>query len=320
MTRIYALCGGFLLDLLFGDPHYGFHPVILIGKLIAALSKLFRALFQKGTRGERAAGACVWLFTAAISAGVPALLLWGASLISPYAHIALESLFIWQAIALKDLKKESMRVYKKLKENDLDGARRAVSMIVGRDTKELSGCGVTRAAVETVAENLSDGVVAPMLYGVLFGAPGAFLYKAVNTMDSMLGYIDPPYKDIGLVPARADDLFNLVPSRLTALLMLLSSLFIPGMSFKGGVKIFLRDRYKHKSPNSAQTESVCAGLLGIRLGGDAYYHGVLHKKDYIGDPLRPVEIRDIKRACALAYVTAFFALAAFCGVFYQVLK
>jgi|GEM_PF-36061 len=195
----------------------------------------------------------------------------------------------------------------------VESARRAVSMIVGRDTAALDDAGVTRAAVETVAENTSDGVVAPLLYLAIGGAPRGFFYKAVNTMDSMLGYVEPPYKDIGLVPAKADDIANYLPARISALLMLAAGGLLR-MDVKNGWKIFRRDRYKHASPNSAQTESVCAGLLDVRLAGDAWYHGVLHKKEYIGDALRQIEHEDIPRACRLMYGTTLLALLLGCAV------
>ena len=185
-------------------------------------------------------------------------------------------------------------------------------MIVGRDTQRLDEAGVARAAVETVAENTSDGVVAPLVFLAIGGAPLGFLYKAVNTMDSMLGYTDPPYRDIGFFPAKLDDVFNFLPARLSALLMLAAGALL-GMDVKNGWRIFRRDRYCHASPNSAQTESACAGLLGLRLAGDAWYHGVLHKKPYIGDPVREVEHRDIPRACRLLYATAALALVLCAG-------
>ena len=180
-------------------------------------------------------------------------------------------------------------------------------MIVGRDTEALDEAGVARAAVETVAENTSDGVVAPLFYLALGGAPLGFVYKAVNTMDSMLGYVEPPYKNIGSIPARMDDVFNFIPARLSALLMLASGFFL-GLDTKSGWKIFRRDRYNHASPNSAQTEAVCAGLLGLRLAGDASYHGVLHKKKYIGDACREITPEDIPASCRLMYGTTVLML------------
>ena len=222
-------------------------------------------------------------------------------------------LWCGQALAAKGLAQESRNVYKELAKGDLPAARRAVARIVGRDTQNLTAAGVTRAAVETVAENTSDGIIAPMLYLAIGGAPLGFFYKAVNTMDSMLGYVEPPYKDIGLVPAKADDIANYLPARISALLMLAAGGLLR-MDVKNGWKIFRRDRYKHASPNSAQTESVCAGLLDVRLAGDAWYHGVLHKKEYIGDALRQIEHEDIPRACRLMYGTTLLALLLGCAV------
>ena len=204
-----------------------------------------------------------------------------------------------------------MKVYDALISGDIEKSRYAVSMIVGRDTAGLDDLGVTRAAVETVAENTSDGVVAPLLFLAIGGAPLGFFYKAVNTMDSMLGYVEMPYKNIGLVPARMDDVMNFFPARFSALLMLCAGWLLK-LDVKNGWRIFRRDRFHHASPNSAQTESVCAGLLGLRLAGDAWYHGVLHRKKYIGDALREIEYADIRRSCHLLYATGILALI-ICG-------
>ena len=233
--------------------------------------------------------------------------------INLYAGVIAEAVMTWQILATKCLRVESMRVYDALRTDGVDAGRRAVSMIVGRDTSVLDAAGVTRAAVETIAENTSDGVIAPMLYTAIGGPGLGFVYKAVNTMDSMLGYVEPPYKDIGLVPAKADDIANYLPARISALLMLAAGGLLR-MDVKNGWKIFRRDRYKHASPNSAQTESVCAGLLDVRLAGDAWYHGVLHKKEYIGDALRQIEHEDIPRACRLMYGTTLLALLLGCAV------
>ncbi len=186
-------------------------------------------------------------------------------------------------------------------------------MIVGRDTAQLNPSAIARATVETVAENTSDGIVAPMLFLAIGGAPLGFFYKAVNTMDSMLGYVEPPYKNIGLVPAKMDDVMNWLPARLSAFFMLAAGCML-GLNAKNGWKIFRRDRFKHASPNSAQTESVCAGLMGLQLAGDACYHGVLHKKQYIGDPLREIDNEDIPRSCHLLYGTAIISLIVCAGI------
>lgn len=304
---LFALLIGFGIDLLVGDPHSIPHPVVGIGKLISFLEKGLRRMFPKTDGGEIAAGAVLWILVAVTCTVIPIGILFLCHKISPWLRLTVESIMCWQILATKALKDESMKVYTALESGDLEKSRHAVSMIVGRDTARLDDAGVTRAAVETVAENTSDGVVAPMLFLALGGAPLGFFYKAVNTMDSMLGYVEPPYKNIGLVPAKMDDLANFIPSRLSALLMIAAG-FLLGFDAKNGWQIFRRDRFNHASPNSAQTESVCAGLLGVRLAGDAWYHGVLHKKKYIGDANREITHRDIILVCRLLYLTAFLTL------------
>ena len=284
-----SLLLGFLLDCLLGDPHSIPHPVVAIGKLISGLEKLLRGVFPKTRAGEMAAGGILWVLTVAVSFCVPLAILRLCGLVSPWLRLIVSSVMCWQVLAAKSLKTESMKVYEALKEGALDEKA------------------VARAAVETVAENCSDGVIAPMLFFALGGAPLAFAYKAVNTMDSMLGYVEMPYKNIGCIPARLDDVFNYIPARLSGLAMLLAG-GILRLNFKNGWKIFKRDRYNHASPNSAQTESVCAGLLGLRLAGDAWYHGVLHKKKYIGDALREITPEDIPMSCKLMYGTTVLML------------
>ena len=306
-----ALLIGFIIDFFVGDPHGFPHPIVLIGKLISALEKGLRRLFPATPRGERAAGAALWVLTAGLSAAVPALILYLCHLASPWLRLTAESVMCWQILAARSLEKESMKVYKALESGDIAASRYAVSMIVGRDTAALDDAAVTRAAVETVAENTSDGVVAPLLFLAVGGAPLGFFYKAVNTMDSMLGYTDPPFTHIGLVPAKADDVVNYLPARLSALLMLAAG-FLMGLDVKNGWRIYRRDRHNHASPNSAQTEAMCAGLLGLRLAGDAWYHGVLHRKPFIGDPVRAIRHDDIPRTCRLMYLTALLALL-LCG-------
>ena len=310
---LYALLIGFGMDLILGDPHGFPHPVAAIGKLISGLEKRLRRLFPATVRGENIAGGVLWVLVAGLSTVVPAFVLWGCRLVSPWLRLVVESAMCWQILATKSLRVESMKVYTALETGDLQASRYAVSMIVGRDVSRLDEAGVARAAVETVAENTSDGVVAPMVFLTLGGAPLGFFYKAVNTMDSMLGYVEPPYKNIGLAPARMDDVMNFLPARFSALLMLAAGGLL-GMDAQRGWRIFRRDRYCHASPNSAQTESVCAGLLGLRLAGDAWYHGVLHKKPAIGDPVREVEPEDIRRACRLLYGTAALSLAVCLGL------
>ena len=318
MWSLCALILGFCLDLLIGDPHGIPHPVALIGKLIDVTEKGMRKAFPKTVRGENFAGAAIWLIVVTVSTALPALLLWLAYSANRWLGLALETVMCAQILATKSLRQESMKVYDALQTGDLEKARHAVSMIVGRDTQRLDEAGVTRAAVETVAENTSDGIIAPMLFLAIGGAPLGFFYKAVNTMDSMLGYVEMPYKNVGLVPAKMDDFFNFLPARISALLMLAAGTVL-GMDGKNGWKIFRRDRYHHASPNSAQTESVCAGLLGLRLAGDAWYHGVLHKKKFIGDARREIEDTDIPRACRLMYGTAVLSLVFFAAVKFLIL-
>ena len=243
------------------------------------------------------------LVVVTVSTGVPAVILSVAYKYFWQLGLALESFWCYQILATKSLKVESDRVYQEIQTGDIARARKAVSMIVGRDTKSLTEEGIAKAAVETVAENTSDGVTAPLMFLMLGGAPLGFLYKAVNTMDSMLGYKNEKNLYFGRVAAKMDDVFNYLPSRVSAVLMIAAA-FLTGMDAKKAAQIYKRDRRKHASPNSAQTESVCAGALQVQLAGDAWYFGVLHKKETIGDPIRPVEAEDIKRAGRLMYVTA----------------
>lgn len=299
---------GFFLDLLAGDPHWLYHPVRLIGNLIVVLEKALRALFQKNEKGEKAAGVIFVILVTSITTVTVAGILWLAFQIHPLFRFFVEILLCYWLFAVRSLKDESMKVYDKLAENDLEGARKAVSMIVGRDTQNLTAEGVTKAAVETVAENTSDGIFAPMFYMIIGGPVLGWLYKAVNTMDSMVGYKNEQYLFFGRCAARVDDVLNFIPSRLCALFMIASSMFLK-MDYINAKKIFLRDRKNHASPNSAQTEAVMAGALDIRLAGDAWYFGRLYQKPTIGDDIRPIEYKDIQRANRLLYGTAFLSLA-----------
>lgn len=315
-----ACVAGFFLDFIFGDPEWLYHPVRLIGKGISFGERQLRKLCSSNKSGRElvAAGAVLWVCIAGISFLLPLGLLILAQKIHPVLRFVLETFWCYQIIAARCLCKESVKVYDRLKADDLPGARRAVSMIVGRDTENLSAEGVTKAAVETVAENTSDGVTAPLIYMLIGGAPLGFLYKAVNTMDSMLGYKNDKYLDFGRIPAKMDDVFNYIPSRVTALFMIVAAFFC-GMDGKNAWRIYRRDRRKHASPNAAQTEAVCAGALRVRLAGDAVYFGKLYKKEFIGDNLRPIEPEDIKRTGRLMYVTAVLMLIVFGAVKYIVI-
>ena len=312
LRHMICLCVGFGLDSLFGDPHFLWHPVQGIGKLVGWLEKGLFAVLRIGQEKEadrgkkRFAGGVLTLLTLLLSVGFGTLLLYAAGRISIWLEMILECIMCGQMLAAKSLRLESMKVYYALEKQDLEQARHAVSMIVGRDTERLGEEGVIRAAVETVAENTSDGVIAPWFYMMLFGPLGGLFYKTVNTMDSMIGYRNDRYFYFGTAAARLDDIVNFIPARLAAVMMM-SAAGLSGFDMKNAWRIFKRDRYRHKSPNSAQTESVCAGVLHIRLAGNAYYFGSLVEKPEIGDGDRAAEAEDIRRACRMLKVTAGLA-------------
>lgn len=308
-----ALAAGFMLDLIIGDPRWLYHPVCLIGNLIAFLEKILRKIFPKTNNGELMAGIAEVVLVCLLSGGIPYLILHFLYGISVWAGFALETFWCYQLLATKSLKTESMKVYDRLKNGTLDEARYAVSMIVGRDTQSLTEEGVTKAAVETVAENSSDGIIAPMFYMAIGGVWLMFLYKGINTMDSMLGYKNDKYLYFGRCAARLDDVANYIPARISGWLMALSTVFV-GMDTKNAVKIYRRDRRNHASPNSAQTEAAMAGALDVQLAGNAYYFGKLYEKPTIGDPIRPVKIEDIPKANKLLYATCIVGAILFFGL------
>lgn len=314
MMTLGAIVAGFILDLIFGDPHWLPHPICLIGNLIGFLEKNLRRLLAPGKTALLLGGALMVVIVISLSFAVPYALLMLAEQVSPWLRFALETVMFYQIFATKCLRDESMKVYTALHNNDLEDARVKLSWIVGRDTKELTAEEVTKGAVETVAENTADGIIAPMFYMFIGGAPLAFLYKGINTMDSMVGYKNDKFLYFGRCAAKLDDVANFIPARITGILMILASYFL-NMNAAGAWKIFWRDRYNHLSPNSAMTESVTAGALNIQLGGDHYYFGKLVHKDTIGDNIRPVVAEDIVAVNNLLYMTAVISLLLFSLVY-----
>lgn len=312
--KAFSILAGFLLDCLLGDPHCFPHPVRLMGSFISFLEKRLNNS-SDSAKVQRLKGFCLVFLLTVTAFLLPYTILFICRRFNPILFLVVESVMCYQCLAARSLFSESMKVYHQLKKGNVEGARFAVSMIVGRDTDILDEGGIAKAAVETVAENTSDGVIAPLFFMALFGASGGMLYKAINTMDSMIAYKNERYRNFGFFAAKLDDFANLIPARLCALLMIFSTFVLaifpakPGFHPINSIKIFLRDRYKHASPNSAQSESVCAGALNIQLAGDTVYDGITEKKDFIGDKKREIEYEDILRANVLMYATTVLSVS-----------
>ena len=300
-----AIVFGFIIDSIVGDPYSLPHPVMGIGKWISFFDRKLRR--GNSNPNDVMRGVITVILVSAISTTVPALVLLAAWQLHPAAYFLVDSIMCWQIVAARQLFREGRKVQRALEKGDTEEARRAVSMIVGRDTNVLDENGICRATVETVAENASDGVIAPLIWMLLFGAVGGFFYKSINTMDSMLGYKNEKYLYFGRAAAKTDDFVNYLPARISALLMIFVCPLC-GLNQKNAWNIFRRDRYKHASPNSAQTESACAGALDLQLAGDAVYGGFVHKKEYIGDPIKKIEPEDITRAGQLMYAASLLML------------
>ncbi|MEY8320693.1 adenosylcobinamide-phosphate synthase CbiB [Lachnospiraceae bacterium 46-61] len=300
----------FYMDILFGDPSNIPHPICGIGHIISKTESILRKYYCSTQLQKQKSGVLLVAIVIIISLSIPVLLLFLLRFLGQKAVLSTKVVICWYMLAMKSLKKESIAVYHALQKNDLQGARKAVSRIVGRDTQNLTEEGIIKATVETVAENTSDGVIAPLFYMTFFGTLGGVFYKAVNTMDSMVGYKNEKYIDFGKFAAKLDDIVNYIPSRISALLLCCCS-FLLGYDGKNSFKIWKRDKRKHASPNSAQTESACAGALGIQLAGDAWYFGKRYQKEFIGDKKRNVEIEDIKRANHLLYASSVLAVIVF---------
>ncbi len=314
MIRIISITLACMLDLIFGDPQFKYHPVCLIGKLISGTEKLLFLLFPAKKRARILSGAVLVLVVCGVSTFVPWVILHFLYRWKFFAGFAVETFFCYQLLAMKSLKTESMKVYYALKTQGVESARRAVALIVGRDTEVLDEKGIAKAAVETVAENASDGVIAPLFYMMLFGGAGGFFYKAVNTMDSMVGYKNERYEDFGRAAAKTDDVLNFLPARICGIFLAVSA-FLLGYDGKGAFRIFFRDRKNHASPNSAQGEAAVAGALQVQLGGDAWDFGKLYHKLTIGDNKRDIEPEDIVRANRILYGCGILGWALFAGAY-----
>lgn len=306
---VLAACG-FLLDAVFGDPVWLPHPVCGIGALIARLEMLLRRVFPKTPKGETAAGVLLWLLVTGISFGVTLAVLLALERVFPLLRLAVETVLCGLILARNSLAKAAAHVRGAL-EDSLGAGREAVGWYVGRDTSALSREGVLKAAVETVAENTTDGVVSPLLFLLLGGAPLGMWYKAVNTLDSMVGYYNEKYEYLGKFSAKMDDVANWIPARLSALLLIAAAAL---SSLDGGnaLRVWRRDRRKHKSPNAGQTESAVAGALGVQLGGNAVYFGKTVEKAALGDASRPVEAADLSRVVRLMNLASLLALGLGC--------
>ena len=297
---ILPLIAGYLLDLAFGDPRTIPHPVVGFGNMISWAERHFNC-----GRFRKWKGAVVAL-SFPLFAGMAG---WGITVgtlaVGDWCFCIVASVFVFYGLANHSLIREGREVVDILKKQGVEAGRRRLSWIVGRDTSELSPKGIYTAVLETMAENLSDGVVAPLFYYALGGFPAMMAYKMVNTLDSMIGYKDERYRQFGCMAARLDDVLNYIPARLTALFMALVA-YRPGL-----FRFIYRYCHQHASPNSAQTEAVCAGALQVQLAGDAYYFGKLYPKETIGDDVRPIEPKDILRAGNLMDGAALLTLLVF---------
>jgi adenosylcobinamide-phosphate synthase len=313
LERMLSIGAAFLMDVVFGDPPSLPHPVRLIGAYISSFEKHVRRL-AKSELGTKATGVFLLITTVALAYLLPWYVLRLAGSMSLYLYHIVNVLLMYTCIAARCLSDEGGRIYNALQEGDLEKSRKLLSMIVGRDTHSLNESGITRGAVETVAENTSDGVVAPLFYMFIGGAPLAMAYKAVNTLDSMVGYKNERYLNFGWASARFDDIANYIPARLTGILMVLAAMLLR-LDYKKSFQILIRDSRNHSSPNSGFPEAAAAGALGVQLGGTNYYFGKPLEKPTIGEPSRPLDRHDIKAVIRLMYAASILALILFSILF-----
>ena len=309
MIWAWAAALGFLLDWVLGDPQFLYHPVRLIGWLIGRLEAVLRKICKKTEKGLLLGGLFLVAAVCGITGGAVWALLALCQEVSAWLYLAVSAVLCYQLLAARSLQTESMKVYRELKKGDLPGARRAVSMIVGRDTERLSEAGVTKAAVETVAENTSDGVIAPLFYLALGGPVLGWVYKAVNTMDSMVGYKNEAYLYFGRAAAKLDDLANFLPARLSAGLMVLAAAVL-GMDWREGMRIFSGTALTTPAPTPPRQRPCAPASSMYSWQETPGILGPFIRKKTIGDDKRPVEAEDIPRACRLMYGAAWAAALA----------
>lgn len=314
--NLLSIYTGYALDLIIGDPYSFPHPVRYIGKLISIVEKQIRNI-TSSDKGLKIAGFFLWFIVVGATFGITTLVL-QLFKFNKLAYFIVNTILIYTTLATKCLKDESVKIYKVLKTGDLEKSRIQLSYIVGRDTTNLNEKEIVRATVETVAENTVDGIIAPLFYGFIGGAPLAMAYKAVNTLDSTVGYKNDKYYYLGFASAKIDDIANYIPARLGVILLPLGSLFA-GFNFKDALKIGIRDRKNHKSPNCAFSEGAVAGALGIQLGGTNVYFGKEVYKPTIGDKTREIEIEDIVRTNKIMYSSSIISIIIFTVAYYLVI-
>lgn len=314
--NLLSIYTGYALDLIIGDPYSFPHPVRFIGKLISFVEKQIRKI-ATSDKALKIAGFFLWFVVVGVTLGSTSIVL-RLFQFNKITYFLVNSILIYTTLATKCLKDESEKIYKVLKTGDLDKSRIQLSYIVGRDTTNLSEKEIVRATVETVAENTVDGIIAPLFYGFIGGAPLAMAYKAINTLDSTVGYKNDKYYYLGFASAKIDDIANYIPARLGVLLLSIGSLFV-GFNFKDALKIGIRDRKNHKSPNCAFSEGAVAGALGIQLGGTNVYFGKEVYKPTIGDKKREIEIEDIVRTNKIMYSSSIISIIIFTTFYYLVI-
>ncbi|WP_394867435.1 adenosylcobinamide-phosphate synthase CbiB [Paraclostridium bifermentans] len=306
----------YLLDLVIGDPYSFPHPVRFIGNLIRFTEGKIRIIF-KSKKQLKIGGVLLWTITVGFTALVTNLIL-NLLCINNIFYVIIASIILYTTLSTKCLADEAKKIYEVLKTGDIEKSRKQLSYIVGRDTTSLNENEIIRATVETVAENTVDGIISPMMYGFIGGPVLAMAYKAINTLDSMVGYKNEKYGDIGFASAKIDDIANFIPARITPFFMMIAS-FILGFNSKKSIKIAMRDRKNHKSPNCAYAEGAVAGALEVQLGGTNMYFGEKVYKPTIGDKDRELEAEDILRTNKIMYLTSFIALVIFSIITYIVL-